>query len=485
MDKVVLNSLPSEEQERLKHFQEELEGRELTRLLERIQKQFDLSVNQIAIAAGMDESTLHKILKGENREFKAEHVDALLDYLEQQGKLKNTYELAIWKRALRVSAYLHFDIYKAVEPRLRKIEDAVKRIEALKAYLREQYPALAETYNKSGGTFPVFVPLFDVAARELTKRWGWIRIPSGYQLNHIKGNHYNLISTDLFPKKIINLGADLDVEDTGFGTYSIKRRIIAPQTTQATTHNSSKSNAINLGGMEFMGVPAGRFLMGSKNDEMRNHEEKPQHTIDIPYDYWMGHFPVTNEFYNEYAKSKGINYPHRDFEKRENHPVIHMKWTDAMKYCQWLNNLLRGELPPGLVLRLPTEAEWEKAARGTDGREYPWGNQFDQNNCNSLGSKGTLFTTPVGLYSPQGDSPYGCADMAGNVWEHTHSLWKKYPYKADDGREDEKNSGRRVLRGGSFTINEWGARCACRFDHGSALYYSCGFRVCLAPPLPK
>src|SRR6266498_3292183 len=170
MDNVVHNPLPPEEQERLTRLQEELEGQELTALLERPQQQFKLSVNQIAIAADMDESALHKILKGENREFKAEQVDALLDDLEQNHGIFNSYERAIWQRALRIAAFLHFELYKAVEPRLRKIEDPVKRIEALKAYLREQYPALTETYDESGGTFPIFIPLVDITARELDKR---------------------------------------------------------------------------------------------------------------------------------------------------------------------------------------------------------------------------------------------------------------------------------------------------------------------------
>jgi len=242
--------------------------------------------------------------------------------------------------------------------------------------------------------------------------------------------------------------------------------------TQISTNQKNTENGFLveiLSGIEFVRVPAGIFLMGAGIE---------QHSLDIPYDYWMARFPVMNGQYDRFRK--------KDFDKgKENHPVIRVTWIDAIAYCQWLSDQIKTELPSGLVLRLPTEAEWEKAARGTDGREYPWGKQFDKNKCNtSEGRKND--TTPVSLFSPQGDSPYGCADMAGNVWEWTHSLMKPYPYNVNDGREDEKVSGVRVLRGGSFLYDEWGARCASRYDDRLDYFHSqIGFRVVVASPVPK
>jgi formylglycine-generating enzyme required for sulfatase activity len=242
------------------------------------------------------------------------------------------------------------------------------------------------------------------------------------------------------------------------------------------------SNRMSISnGMEFLRVPAGDFYMGSNNGDK---DERPAHVVTISYDYWIARFCVTNELYNIYLLEKGEMHPVNNWDSKKDHPVVYISWGEAMSYCEWLNRLCKNDFPENLLLRLPTEAEWEKAARGSGGYEFPWGNIFDKNKCNSLeGSKGD--TTPVGLYSPEGDSFYGCADMAGNVFEWTHSLKKDYPYNILDGREDNKALGLRVLRGGSFNYNKTSAYSTYRNSGLNLRLNYIGFRLSLAPPLPK
>jgi len=272
----------------------------------------------------------------------------------------------------------------------------------------------------------------------------------------------------------------------------------------------SREGSIVIGDMEFMLVPKGKFIMGSKEDDKDAYDdEKPQHTVEIPYDYWLARFTVTNAQFAQFIKAsgyqttaelqgsayaydgkdwkdtKGANWlhprgPKSGIDEHPIHPVVSVSWLDAMEYVKWLNQSL-GSPQRGLVYRLPSEAEWEKAARGVYGNLYPWGNDFDKTRCNSYES-GKMDTLPVNAF-PNGASPYGCEQMSGNVWEWTHTLWgSKYPYIATDGREAEKSSGSRVVRGGSFNSNRRGVCCAYRLSFGGPFDYL-GFRVAASPVL--
>jgi hypothetical protein len=146
----------------------------------------------------------------------------------------------------------------------------------------------------------------------------------------------------------------------------------------------------------------------------------------------------------------------------DDHPIVNVSWHDAIAYCDWAG------------ARLPTEAEWEKAARGVDGRKYAWGNEWDAGKCNNW-EAGLKQTTPVGSY-PQGVSPYGVHDMSGNVLEWCSSLFKPYPYRAD-GRENLNAEGSRVLRGGSWLTTPIFVRVAIRFWNAPDFRnYIVGFR---------
>lgn len=200
-------------------------------------------------------------------------------------------------------------------------------------------------------------------------------------------------------------------------------------------------------------IPAGEFIMGSGPEDGRpgfdyGVDEEPRHTVYVDA-FFIDKYEVTIGEYKEYLKATGKKwfgdtsfpdqYPPEVFfnpPDRDNYPVNYITWYDAYDYCKW-----KGK-------RLPTEAEWEKAARGTDARRWPWGNEFDPSNAHVEESK-SQWAAPVGSY-PEDKSPYGVYDMAGNLSEWTSSHYLPYPgNKYDDGRYSTEVY---VLRGGSFLL---------------------------------
>ena len=249
-------------------------------------------------------------------------------------------------------------------------------------------------------------------------------------------------------------------------------------------------------------VPIGPFTMGSGGDPDAWEDESPQHEQSILHAYRISKYPIINAQFSAFVQDGGYANPdywtEAGWQWREsndvtepqtyggvfdllNHPVVGVSWYEAVAFCRWLMDKL------GVEARLPSEAEWEKAARGTDGRRYPWGDEPDPNRAN-YDETGIGTTSAVGIF-PSGQTPYGCLDMSGNVWEWTRSLWGKdlsepsfkYPYDPTDGREDLSagNDVCRVLRGGAFSALV--GAFAARFASGSSRSRYLGFRVVVSP----
>ncbi len=233
-------------------------------------------------------------------------------------------------------------------------------------------------------------------------------------------------------------------------------------------------------------VPAGRFIMGSdkQHDPQARDSEIPQYQVNLAA-FQICAFPLTVAEYACAVKAGAVKEPQTCInvtwqvqQQRPDHPVVSITWYQAAAYAAWLAKVT------GERWRLPIEAEWEKAARGIDGRIYPWGDEWDKTRANT-DDGGPKTTTPVGSYAQQGDtSPYGVHDMAGNVYEWTSSIYQERPpYHSDQAENDANTTSARIMRGGAWSYPPVSARAASRgCDKPDCCVYIVGMRLALSAP---
>lgn len=253
--------------------------------------------------------------------------------------------------------------------------------------------------------------------------------------------------------------------------------------------------------LAFVPVPGGdTHIGGLDSDPQAYSTELPASNIFIP-DFWIGEIPITLAQFRAFVKHTGYvttaeknNSGFSRFDgkwkegqgvtwkvpfvndspnlKKGLHPVTMVSWYDAIEFCKWLKVLI------GLDVQLPSEAEWEKAARGNKMILYPWGNSPPSPEFCNYGNQLYGNTKQAGMYDSKYNSPYGCRDMSGNIWEWTRSIYKDYPYNSSDGRETLSGNERRVIRGGAFISLPIDLRCSARKpmepEKGSSFL---GFRV--------
>jgi formylglycine-generating enzyme len=194
-------------------------------------------------------------------------------------------------------------------------------------------------------------------------------------------------------------------------------------------------------------IPSGKFIMGSNDG---GSEAEPAHTVYLDT-YEIGKYEVTVAQFRKFCKATGRKMPKApDWGWKDDHPMVNVTWEDAKAYCEWAGG------------RLPTEAQREKAARGGDGRKYPWGSTWDRKKCANT-ELALTSTARVGSY-PSDASPYGCMDMAGNVYEWCADRYSDHYYKASPPQNPKgPASGMlRVLRGGAWICNATGCLCTGR-----------------------
>lgn len=230
---------------------------------------------------------------------------------------------------------------------------------------------------------------------------------------------------------------------------------------------------------ELVTIPAGQTRVGSQGQVYL--EEEPATMVEVA-EFAMARYPVTVAEYDRFVQT-GQGKPRKNWGGLhppvgiDNHPVVGCSWRDARAYCQWLTDIT------ARPYRLPSEAEWERAAHGDQDWVWPWGDEFSPSRANTQ-EAGKNRTTPVTAH-PDGASPWGILDMAGNAWEWAIDLYRPYPYRPTRDEEvplleaGTPEDRRRVLRGGSWMAEARYARCAARTAWYPAMIFSgqVGFRV--------
>lgn len=243
----------------------------------------------------------------------------------------------------------------------------------------------------------------------------------------------------------------------------------------------SSTSRLKLDPPQMILIPEGDVIMGTSDEQVDDLllkeewaeewyandmflVEQPQHAVHVQA-FEISRFPIKNKDYYLFTWETGYRVPRTWLgfhysEEEGDHPVAGISRRDALAYCEWLSKHISKKIP-GAVYRLPTEVEWERAAKGDDDRIFPWGNTFDPWRCNTLES-GRRGTAEVGIFSLGGDSPFGVNDMVGNVMEWTGTSLRPYPYDPNDGRENPNSMEECVIRGGSWYYSRKLARCSAR-----------------------
>jgi len=259
------------------------------------------------------------------------------------------------------------------------------------------------------------------------------------------------------------------------------RMFAVPEVGLTETRNATSSVRIQPAynvTIEFQFVSAGHFLMGGDTEhKFTKSDQLPLHLVETG-PYWISKAPITQAQFSQFVQEHKyrpsserqgadcVSYNVRDnryhkagrnwrkpfsksntYDVFRDHPVVFISFWDAVEFCKWAS------ARTGLIITLPSEAEWEKAARGNDDRQWPWGNKQPSSHHANFGHR-TRSTTPVGFFAEYGASPYGCVDMSGNVWEWTTGQYKKYPYSLARHPENLRDNSKRVLRGGSWNVGE-------------------------------